>query len=227
LQWNIGMGSLQPMVKAVGRDAVLAAMPLNGAKMWEAADSTVSRGLQIVRKWQSGTTLKAGPKAELRALMGSPPMRAVQMVRIEAKAEAAFQMARTWTLARDGTEPSQRMFLWFFDIVTQNGDMRGITPAEVAGFIAINRPDRVDDLICDFLAGKRGTSGHVRDAKANAALWRNQAAGEKLELLCMSYLRAGKSNPKWQHVVLNRKGTIAMGKGQVNGRAWDFTAFGL
>jgi hypothetical protein len=43
----------------------------------------------------------------------------------------------------------------------------------------------------------------------------------------MSYLRAGKSNPKWQHVVLNRKGTIAMGRGRVNGKEWDFSAFGL
>jgi hypothetical protein len=227
LQWNIGMGSLQPMVQAVDRHVVLAAMPAHGARMWEACTGTVSRGLQIVRGWQSGTALKAGPKAELRALMGTPQMRAEQMLRMNAKSETALKMAHDWTQGRDGTEPSQRMFLWFFDIVTQNGGMKGITPAEVAGFITVNRPERVDDLVCDFLAGKKGTSGHVKDAHANAALWRNQAEGEKLELLCMSYLRAGKSNPKWQHVVLNRKGTIAMGRGRVNGKEWDFSAFGL
>jgi hypothetical protein len=227
LQWNIGMGSLQPMVKAVGRPVVLAAMPVHGARMWEACSGTVNRGLQIVRSWQSGATLKAGPKAELRTLMGTPEMRAEQMVRINAKAEVAMGLARDWSMARDGTEPTKRLFLWFFDIVTQNGGMKGITAQEVAGFIQVNRPDRVDDLVCDFLAGRKGTSGHVRDAKANATLWRDPAAGETLELLCMSYLRAGKSNPKWQHVVLNRKGSIAMGRGFVNGKLWEFGAHGL
>ena len=227
LQWNIGMRSLQPMVLAAGRTVVMAAMPVHGARMWEACSGPVARGLQIVRGWQSGHSLKAGPKAELRALMGTPQMRAEQQSRIEAKAGIAFDMARDWSLARDGTEPSKRLFLWFFDIVTQNGGMKGITAPEVAAFIAANRPDRVDDLVCDFLAGKKGSSGHVRDARANADLWRNQAEGETLELLCTSYLRAGKSHPKWQHVVLNRKGTIAMGRGFVNGKLWDLAAHGL
>jgi hypothetical protein len=227
LQWNIGMGSLQPMVLAVGRPVVLRTMPANGARMWEACTGTVNRGLQIVRTWQSGSTLRAGPKAELRALMGSPEMRAQQQARLDAKAEVAMGLAREWSMARDGTEPTKRLFLWFFDIVTQNGSMKGITPADVAHFIAVNRPDRVDDLVCDFLAGKKGASGHVKDAKANASLWRDPAEGETLELLCMSYLRAGKSNAKWQHVVLNRKGTIAMGRGFVNGKLWEFAGFGL
>jgi hypothetical protein len=227
LQWNIGMASLQPMVQAAGRAVVLGAMPQHGPQMWEACNGTVKRGLQIVRGWQKGASLRAAPKAELRALMGSPAMRAEQQQKIDAKAEVAMQMARDWSMARDGTEPTQRLFLWFFDIVTQNGGMKGITPAEVAGFIAVNRPERVDDVVCDFLAGKKGSSGHVKDAQKNAALWRNQAEGEKLELLCMSYLRAGKSNPKWQHVVLNRKGTVAMGRGWVNGALWEFGGFGI
>jgi hypothetical protein len=227
LQWNIGMGSLQPMVRAVGRGVVLAAMPTHGARMWEACTGTITRGLEIVRGWQTGTTLKAGPRAELRALMGTAQMRAEQMTRINAKAGIALGMAQDWTQGRPGVQPSKRMFLWFFDLVTQNGGMKGIKPAEVAAFITANRPDRVDDLVCDFLAAKKGTSGHVRDAHANATHWRNRAQGEMLELLCMSYLRAGKSNPKWQHVVLNRKGTIAMGRGRVNGQDWDFSAFGL
>jgi hypothetical protein len=227
LQWNIGMGSLQPMVLAVGQGVVRALMPQHGARMWEACSGPVKRGLQIVRGWQSGTTLKAGPKAELKALMGSPAMRLQQQARIDAKADTALGMARDWSVARDGTEPSKRLFLWFFDIVTQNGGLKGLTPAQVAEFIRVNRPDRVDDIICDFLASRSGNSGHVRDARNNAALWRNQAEGEKLEILCMSYLRSGTANPKWRHVVLNRKGTIAMGKGWVNSGLNDFGHLGI
>lgn len=227
LQWNIGMASLQPMVQAAGRGVVMATMPVHGAQMWAACNGTVKQGLAIVRSWQKGASLRPTPKAELRALMGSPAMRVEQQKKIDAKAEIAFELARNWSVVRDGSEPTKRLFLWFFDIVTQNGGMKGITPPEVAIFIAVNQPDRVDDLVCDFLAGKKGTSGHVKDAHANAALWRNMAAGEMLELLCMSYLRAGKSNPKWQHVVLNRKGTIAMGRGFVNGKLWEFGSHGI
>jgi hypothetical protein len=224
LQWNIGMGSLQPMVVAAGKPVVVAAMPVNGGRMWEACSSPIKQGLKIVRGWQTGSKLRAGIKAELAALMGTPEMRAEQQKKIDIKAEVALSIARDWCMARDGTEPTKRCFLWFFDLVTQNGGMKGITPADVAAFITANSPDRVDDLICDFLAGKTGTSGHVKDAQKNAVLWRNQAAGEVLELLCMSYLRAGLSNPKWKHVVLNRKGTIAMGRGWVNGELNDFSA---
>lgn len=227
LQWNIGMGSLQPMVLGAGEGAVRAVMPVHGVRMWEACNAPVTRGLQIVRAWQSGPTLKAGPKAELKALMGSPAMRAQQQARIDAKAETALAMARNWSMARDGTEPTKRLFLWFFDIVTQNGGLKGMTPGQVAEFIRLNQPDRVDDIICNFLASRKGASGHVKDAARNAALWRDQANGEKLEILCMSYLRSGSANPRWRHVVLNRKGTITMGKGWVNGGLNEFGHLGI
>ena len=50
---------------------------------------------------------------------------------------------------------------------------------------------------------------------------------DKLELLVMSYLRSNTADPKWQHVVLNRKGTIAMGVGWVNSGKNDFAKHGL
>ena len=65
------------------------------------------------------------------------------------------------------------------------------------------------------------------DAKKNAALWRNSADGEKLEILVMSYLRSLTAAQQWRHVVLNRKGSIAMGAGWVNGTKWSFATHGL
>ena len=123
--------------------------------------------------------------------------------------------------------PSKRSFCWFFDIVTQNGDLKGLTFADVARFLDQNKPDRADDVICDFLDSRTGASGHVQDAKKNAAMWRNKTDDEKLELLVMSYLRSNSANPKWRHVVLNRKGTIAMGRGWVNSGKNDFAKHGL
>ena len=227
LQWNIGMGSLQPMVKAVGKTVVTKAMPVHGAALWLACNSSIAAGLTIVRGWQTGTNLKPGPKAELRAFMGTPEMRAEQDRKIDKVAQTAHSQATAWATGSGTGAPTKRLFCWFFDIVTQNGGLKTLTPAKVKAFIAANAPDKADDVICDFLAGIKGSSGHAKDARANAVLWRNKAAGEKLPLLCMSHLRAMTSNPLWRHVVINRKGTIAMGEGHVNSAKWDLSKHGL
>jgi hypothetical protein len=227
LQWNIGSGSLQPMVKNVGKPVAVAAMPTHGEELWTACNGSVSAGLTIVRQWQSGTTLKAKPKAELRAFMGTPEMRAEQDARIDKVAQRAFDQAGAWVAARGSGAATKRLFCWFFDLVTQNGGLEGLTYKQVADFIALNQPDKADDLVCNFLAGLTGSSGHVNDAHKNADLWRDHADAEKLEILVMSYLRSGTANPKWRHVVLNRKGTIGMGAGWVNSGKFDFANHGL
>lgn len=227
LQWNIGQGSLQPLVKAVGKPVVLAAMPTLGTQMWQACTDTIRQGLAIVRRWQNEAKLKPEARSELRALMGTREMRAQQQTRIDALADIAHGWANDWAMERDGTQASKRLFCWFFDVATQNGDLEGLTPQAVKSFIAMNQPDKVDDLICDFLATRSGTSGHVKDANKNGALWRDRAQADRLEILCMSYLRSKTAIPKWRHVVLNRKGTIALGKGWVNSTLHDFSPHGL
>jgi hypothetical protein len=227
LQWNIGSDSLQPMVRAVGREVVLRTMPRHGPEMWQACTGTVAAGLKIVRTWQAGVKLKAVPRSELRALMGSVEMRKQQDKRIDAVAATAHRAATSWARDIGQGQPTKRTFCWFFDLTTQNGGLEGLTPAKVKAFIAANSPDKVDDLICDFLAGVKGNGGHAKDARANASSWRNQAAGEKLTLLCASYLRSMTSKAEWRHVVINRKATIAMGRGRVNSTDWNFSSHGL
>src|SRR5687768_12692168 len=93
LQWNIGSNSLQPMVQAVGKAHVLATMPIQGAEMWTACNTTIKKGLQIVRSWQNGSKLSNSARTELRALMGSNDMRAQQDFRIEKVAQIAYKSA--------------------------------------------------------------------------------------------------------------------------------------
>ena len=224
LQWNIGQGSLQPMVTAIGEQAVRTAMPRHGAALWQACNGPVRDGLAIVRGLQSGTQLKASAKAELKALMSGTAMRAQQMQRIERVARKAFDLARDWSSAMGSAGPNKREFLWFFDLVTQNGGLEGLAPADVRDFVALNGTDRADDVVCDFLARTHGPSGHVRDAHANAERWRGAADAARLPLLVASFLRSSTANPRFRHVVLNRKGTIAMGCGQVNSKSWDLAS---
>lgn len=225
LQWNIGKGSLQPMVKKIGKDIVRANMPQFGNEMWQACIGTISDGLRIVRGWQTGTKLSVKARDELRSLMGCPEMRAEQDRMIETVAQRALRQAATWSSARGRSEPNKREFLWFFDLATQNGSLEGIKVADVEAFL--DNGANADDIVCDWLGGLSGPSGHIKDANKNGALWRGHAVGDKLELLVLSYLRSGSANPKWRHVVLNRKGTIAMGKGWVNGSQRDFSEYGI
>lgn len=227
LQWNIGKASLQPMVRAIGKPAVLAAMPTFGEQMWTACNGTIAAGLAIVRGWQTGARLRATPLAELRTLMDSPAMRAQQDGRIDQVAATALARATAWAATSPRGPVSKRLFCWFFDLTTQNGGLAGMTWQAVADLQQENAPDHADDVVCDYLAGLKGTSGHVRDAHRNAALWRNPSSAERLDLLVMSYLRSGSSLPQWRPVVLNRKGAVGMGRGWVNGTLYDFSRFGL
>lgn len=227
LQWNIGSNSLQPMLRAVGQAHVASTMPGFGTEMWQAANSNVSAGLAIVNGWQTRTgnswKLKAAAKAELKALMGSAPMRAEQDKTIDKVAQIAFREAGKWAASGGRTAPKKREFCWFFDLVTQNGGLEGLTLPEVRTFIA-NAGAGADDFICDFLAAKTGPSGHVQDAHKNAVLWRNTGEPVLIELLVASYLRSKTANPQWRHVVINRKGTVAIGKGWVNSSLFDFNS---
>lgn len=225
LQWNIGQGSLQPMVISVGEATALAAMPTLGREMWTAAHAKIPEGLRIVRTWQTGTKLGSVAKRELIALMGTPEMRAAQDKKIAKVASEAYADAKAWVSKSTvtGGEVTKRQFCWFFDLRTQNGGLKGLTPEDVADFIGEMTANKADDVICEFLATRPDTSGHTRDGKKNAKLWLDVATIEQMELLCMSYLRSEMAVPKWQVVVLNRKGTIAMGQGWVNSKHRQLT----
>jgi hypothetical protein len=223
LQWNIGQNSLQPMVQAAGENVVLGNMPELGRQMWQACTGNLNDGLAIVRAWQAAAKLNPVARAELKSLMGSPEMRAQQDAKIASVASTALQRATQWAQSVGRASATKREFLWFFDLVTQNGGLKELTISDVRGFIDQAGAGSADDVVCDFLAGLLGTNGHIKDANKNAALWRNQTNALTLELLVLSYLRAGKSVPQWRHIVLNRKATIAMGKGWVNGTLYDLS----
>src|SRR5206468_2969200 len=134
LQWNIGMGSLQPMVRTIGRAAVVSAMPAYGAEMWAACSANVAEGLRIVRAWQPGGHLRQPVAAELKRLALCPPFVAQQIANADKVAERAYGSAAEWAGAMTGGKPDKRLFCWFFDVLTQNGGLKGITFADVDGF---------------------------------------------------------------------------------------------
>lgn len=222
LQWNIGQNSLQPMVRNLGRETVGQAMPLLGSEMWAACTSPIAAGLSIVRSWQTGRRLRLEAQSEIQALLGLPMMRGEMLEKVRKVADHAHRLAGEWE-QRPG-KPSGPVFCWFFDLVTQNGGLKGLERADVEAFITAHGSERVDDTVCDWLAQRSPSGGHNRDAIRNADLWRNQASGAVLELLVLSYLRSQLAKVEWRHVVLNRKGTLAMGQGWVNSERYELQA---
>jgi hypothetical protein len=223
LQWNIGSASLQPLVLAAGKPVVLREAPTIGPQLWQACNGGVSQGLTIVRQWQTGSQLKATPKRELANLMGSPEMKTQQLTRIRTVANKADALATTWALAAGRAARSLQELIWFFDLVTQNGSLKGVDHDDVRQFIKTSTPGKADDVVCDWLlAAPAAWWGRV-DCIKNAGLWRDKVAAADLELFVLSYLRASLSTAKARGVVMNRKGALAFRKGWINGQLFDFT----
>lgn len=152
LQWNIGQNSLQPLVQKAGQETVLKYMPTYGADFWKACTASHDDGLAIVRSWQNitETSVNGVPRRkvawksddvvrELKALLGSKEMKAIQLDRAGAVYREGLAAARTW--ARDATghgdtEPDLKMITVFLDAQVFNGGMKGLTYASLAEFRA-------------------------------------------------------------------------------------------
>jgi hypothetical protein len=223
LQWNIGMGSLQPIIKEGGKAVALRHMPTHGEQLWDAAHSPIPEGLKIVRKWQTGTKLKAKPREELTAYIGSDEIKPLQLKRLRRTGDVAFTLAEKWCEA-EGTEVTIRDFCWFFDLVTQNGSLKNLTHQDAEDLIAAMTKSKTDDHICDWLKSAP-TKAWQRDmAKKNAALWRDNVKAADLSLFALSYLRSLKASKLARWLVMNRKGIFVTKKGWLNGKLFDLTA---
>ncbi|MFQ3666048.1 MAG: hypothetical protein SNJ79_08490 [Sphingomonadaceae bacterium] len=224
LQWNLGQGSLQPLVKAAGEAAVKAHMPAFGADFWKAVTAPARAWQQALAGWFTGTRLKPAVRAELKAFTGSDPFRAQQVTAAGAVARLSFRRATEWAAA-DPSFPqvSKRLFCWFFDVTTQNGSMKGLTVRDVETFKAA-QADPVK-TVCEWLRHAPRTLAGARDAPLNADLWETLAEADRRQLLVMSYLRAARANPRWAVDVMNRKGTIAAGRGWVHRAFHDLEAW--
>lgn len=224
LQWNIGQGSLQPLVKKCGLPAVQKHMPVHGNELWNACQGTIANGLQIVRSWQPNKKLKPDVMSELRTLFGSPEMKEQQMAAALHVGQESMNLASQWASELRGGDPRLKEFCLFFDLITQSGGMKGVWLDDVRTFIAQNGGRaNVDDVICKWILDRPADVQHLGDGRKNAALWKNNVADADVELFTLAYLRCLKSKVIFQVVALNRRGTIAQTIGFVNSGKVDLS----
>lgn len=216
LQWNIGQGSLQPIVKAIGKSVVTDTMPEHGEDLWRACNAKIAEGLAIVRAWQPNNKLPKAVFKELKAYVKCEPFQRQQLAVARRVGNVAWRTAVTWAQRQGRTEASKKEFCWFYDVYTQNGGLKSVTLQAVQNFIANHGTESVDNLICDWLAAQPPKQPGSIDARKNAKIWRDSVPSKDAILFVASYLRAMLSNTLWRADVLNRKGTIALGTGWVH-----------
>jgi len=216
LQWNIGQGSLQPIVKNCGLAAVQKYMPVHGNELWSACQQSIAKGLEIVRAWQPNKKLKPDVLKELRTLFGSPEMVEQQIATATSVGQDAMKLASRWADGLRNGDPKLKEFCLFFDLLTQSGGMKDVWLDDVQAFMAHKERGEVDDAICNWIMNRPSTVVHLADGKRNVALWQDNIADADLELFVLAYLRCLKSKEIYQLVALNRRGTIALTKGWVN-----------
>jgi hypothetical protein len=223
LQWNIGSNSLQPIVRAIGKTSVASKMPQFGEDLWRACNTTVTEGLAIVRAWQRNNKLPRPVFNELKAYVRSQPFQDQQLKVARKVGDTAWGTAVDWASKQGRATATKREFCWFYDVFTQNGGLKSITPKKVQDFIDNHGADSADDLICDWLAARTDDARGAKDSRKNAKLWRDAVPKPKLFLFVASFLRTAEANSLWRSDVMNRKGTIALGVGWAHTEKHDVT----
>jgi len=214
LQWNIGSGSLQPLVLATDAATIQTICPTCGSDLLRACTAHVSDGLAIVSAWQIGSQLKPAILAELKALAQSNSFTAQQVKAATAVAQKAYNTASAWYQIWS-LQLTQQAYCWFFDVYTQNGGVSDVTTGQIDSFIGTDAQHAVN-TICDWLSTRQSFEHGARDSIKNSTQWRT-VSGPSSRLFVGSYLRSQKSKLEWRADVLNRKATIAVGSGWVHG----------
>lgn len=213
-----------PMIKdfinRFGATKLMELMPRYGAAYMKAAQLGESGGASIVADWSGGRyTLPTAIRNELYAFWTSPGMITIQKERI-------MTMIGNWGLKKmyetqkyfNLPKPQFEHLVFWMDQATLNGT--GKTPAfDEHKSVTFNE-------IMDFCRRQGGYNKD--DLRRNGSLWSQtypQSPAVEQAMFRLGYLRAIRSSSDFRGTVLNRRGTLALGKGYVNGSlrtyAWN------
>jgi len=193
-------------------------------KYWDiylnAANLGENGGAGIVASWSNGSAhVQKDVSDELRALWRSPEMIKIQV-------ETAWAMMGNFAYKKcvEGqkyfnlSEPKFSHYAYWFDQGVLNGTGNTVQFGEET---STNKATVIDWC-------KTTTIGYaIRDLKNNSEIWDMKfdlSPKDQQALFIMAYLRAIKSRQQFMPVTMNRRGTVALGDGFVNGdrRSFDW-----
>lgn len=213
LTWKYGnqLEILDKYLKKYGPNKLQKLMPKTGGEYLDAINSGYSEGAAIVSKWSSGSKVKEPYKSELSAFWASPEM-------VELQDETYEKMMGVFALKKcletqeyfELPKPLFQHYAYWWDQAVLNGTGKTVEFKEADKFGV--------KTVLDFC---ETVDGYNTDSmRKNAKLWKEQidkASMEERHLFKMAYLRALKSRTEFQGTTMMRRGTLALGRGYVNG----------
>ena len=194
LQWCLGQGSLQrkillPFIQLYGADALNAHFPISISNLVYMSNK---KGVKFAKKKMlNRKNLKSEWKFSWKAFMTLPEVIDIQ----KAAADSVASKAMKYCVQHE--MKTLKSFCFFFDIVTQNGSLKGIP-----------KPTQHDVTSLSESGINRSQWILLLHDKESTILWR--------------WAKKRAVHNKWRNDVLMRKGTIAFGHGTVHGKYFDF-----
>lgn len=213
LQWCFGQGSLQnkilkPYIQRHGSIDKLGIFPITGmdkcALMSDGQAIAFAKNNMNTTKGIFKKTYSVKPEWRIawKKFLLRPEVIQLQKEACTNIADQAKDMARMWGMN------SPVAFYWFFDLLTQNGSLKGLQKPTYD----IAEAKRVINTI----------SGGCKKEWLKIDL--NTLSHDQIVLLIASHRRAAMSRSQYINDVFSRKGTIALGRGIVHGDFFDFNS---
>lgn len=199
-------------VKRHGEARARQLMPTKWDEYYGAAKKGEKGGSSIVASWSNGSSSVREPyKSELAKFWKSPEMKQIQVLK-------AWDMMGAF--AKKKTQEGQLFFelataqfghfAYWFDQAVLNGQGNTIAFADAAKVTSAT--------ILDWMKDAPGyTTGDLRKNRTEWEQAIKKASADRVALWKMAYLRAQKSRDEFKPVTMNRRGTLALGAGWVNG----------
>lgn len=214
LTWKYGnqLEILDKYLKEYGPNKLMGLMPKTGRAYLEAINAGYSEGAEIVASWSNYSANVRQPyRSELAAFWSSPEMIELQdetydkMMGIFAK-KKCLETQSYFKLPK----PLFQHYAYWWDQAVLNGQGKTVDFDDAKSVGTQTVLDFCDDV-----------GGYNKDSmRKNAKIWRDQvekSSIEEIHLFKMAYLRAIQSRVEFQGTTLMRRGTLALGKGYVNG----------
>lgn len=223
LGWTWKFGDQQKMVQYCEKlypGIVSKKMPGKGGEYLLLCSKPIAVSSTTVSTWSVGSKVSEPWRSELAALWGCAEMQGVQVYFAGDMAKKAAALSLDWVKSRNAnhteetTEVSMALFCFFFDLVVNNGSMKGVTYQMVHDRITQSGVEQSVEEVLHWCAVQS-----QKDCQRNAHYWEGMTkTGEQIEMMICGWLRALKSVPQWQASVMNRRGIIALGSGWAEGQ---------
>lgn len=207
LQWNLGCGSLQPMLAEM-----LASSGYSGPfleDLQQLAASSKAAGVEQSLKYQVNNKLNTDFKQAMVSLLTDPASVNVQKKYMRKVFAVSSKLVAKFGFEDDSLLPQ----LFFFDLITNSGSMKTVTPELIDGLFE----DAGQAVFEELMAWVEQYPDYASHTAEFFNLESIVALPEECQrLLIIGYERAKLSNPQWQVAAFSRRAFIAMTNGYVN-----------